>query len=120
MNVRITPMTPRLNGFFPREFSLRPSPDARCWYSLRAISEIRMKAAAGCFGCLTLLFLTMLVAGIAIPMAMDPSSMDGPALMVYGYASLMQTVGGSCCCLSSLAFVIFLALGMRGGGGDVE
>lgn len=79
-----------------------------------------MKAAAGCFGCLTLLFLTMLVSGIAIPYALDPTNLDGPTAMAYGYAGLMQTVGGSCCCLSSLAFVVFLALGMRGGSGDVE
>lgn len=78
-----------------------------------------MKVAAGCFGCLALVFLLVLAAGVAIPLVLDGD--DGGLSAVLGaQAGIMQWVGGGCCCLSSLAFVVFAALGMRGGNPEAE
>jgi hypothetical protein len=78
-----------------------------------------MKVAAGCFGCLALVFFAVLAGGVAIPYVIDAGE-GGLGAVLRTQAGIMQMVGGSCCCLSSLAFVVFAALGMRGGNPEAE
>ena len=78
-----------------------------------------MKVAAGCFGCLALVFLLVL-AVFSVPLFLDSDNWEGPLVIIADSAQTMRGVGGSCCCLSALGFVICLALGMRGGNPEAE
>jgi hypothetical protein len=76
-----------------------------------------MKIAAGCFGCLAVIFLFLAV-GWGFIVAMMPTDVQVSLGMVTAYVS---PASYGCCCLSALLTVVFLAVGMMGNkGSDIE
>lgn len=80
-----------------------------------------MKIAAGCFGCLALVFLGLAVAWGFIVTALSPVLADMPPDAAAATGSALawgSYLNGGCCCLSGLLAVVLLALGMRKGEGE--
>lgn len=76
-----------------------------------------MKIAAGCFGCLALIFLlAMMLTGTVISSiaAADPSI----AAEIAGFSAYIQYVNGGCCCLSGALCIILFAVGVSRGGNE--
>ena len=76
-----------------------------------------MKIAAGCFGCLALIFLlcTMLTGTLISSIAaVDP----GVAAQLAGFTAYIQYVNGGCCCLSGALCIILFAVGVSRGGSE--
>lgn len=76
-----------------------------------------MKIAAGCFGCLAFIFFVMIWVTGPILASLATASPDlyqtiGPVTAYLSY------VNYSCCCLSALLAIVFLAVGMMGGNKD--
>ncbi len=78
-----------------------------------------MKIAGGCFGCLTLILLgctLVLSFGSAFILEMLTSIDPTLAGTFAGAVGILSQVSGACCCFSSLAAVILLAIGFSSGG----
>lgn len=73
-----------------------------------------MKIAAGCFGCLAFIFfIAIWITGpIIASLATASPDVYQSLAPVVGYVSY---VNYSCCCLSALLAIVFLAVGMMGG-----
>jgi hypothetical protein len=81
-----------------------------------------LKYAAGCFGCLALMFFGLYLFmsfGLSIVLTAIPADMAvelAPVTTaISGIAGIVNAVSGSCCCLSAVAAVVFLAVGSMGG-----
>jgi hypothetical protein len=76
-----------------------------------------MKIAAGCFGCLALIFLllTMLTGTLISTIAsMDPNI----AAELGPFTAYIQYINGSCCCLSGALCIILFAVGVSRGNNE--
>jgi hypothetical protein len=72
-----------------------------------------MKIAAGCFGCLTFIFLALTLSwGIiwssVVTTAPELAMEVGPA------AAYVNYLNGTCCCLSATLMIVFLIVGSMG------
>ncbi|MBM4389641.1 MAG: hypothetical protein FJ090_00855 [Deltaproteobacteria bacterium] len=81
-----------------------------------------MKIAAGCFGCLALVFLLLtLLTGTLVGTisTMLVEADPGLAVTFASFSAYIQYLNGTCCCLSGALCIILFAVGMsRGGGGE--
>ncbi len=80
-----------------------------------------MKIAAGCFGCLALVFLlltlmTGTLVGTITTMLVEAD--PGLASTFATFSAYIQYINGSCCCLSGALCIILFAVGMSRGGGE--
>ena len=80
-----------------------------------------MKIAAGCFGCLALVFLlltvmtgTLIGTITAMLVEMDP----GLATTFASFSAYLQYLNGGCCCLSGALCIILFAVGMSRGNSE--
>ena len=78
-----------------------------------------MKIAGGCFGCLALMFMAFALMGAFVLPIVAPLQGDSPSILAYAYAWGTQ-VNGSCCCLSGVLAIVFLAIGFSGGNKDPD
>lgn len=76
-----------------------------------------MKIAGGCFGCLTLIMLILSMATGTILAQLFQAQPD-LAVSMGAYSGYIQYVNSSCCCLSGLLTVVFLAVGFMSGKKD--
>lgn len=78
-----------------------------------------MKIAAGCFGCLAVLFVAMMFATgtlIAAVTAANPEIGE----QISPLTDIIRYANGGCCCMSGTLAIVFLAIGMMGGKKDAE
>ena len=76
-----------------------------------------MKIAGGCFGCLTLILLILSLATSSILTAIYSAQPD-LAVSMGPISPYIQYVNSSCCCLSGLLTIVFLAVGFMSGKKD--
>ncbi len=76
-----------------------------------------MKIAAGCFGCLALVFfaLTLLTGTILSAIAAADPGLAADLAPVTAYA---QYINGGCCCFSGFLAIVLLAVGMSRGNNE--
>lgn len=72
-----------------------------------------MKIAAGCFGCLTFIFLALTLSWGMIWSSIVTASPD-LAMSMGAAAGYIQYLNGSCCCLSGVLMIVFLVVGSMG------
>ena len=73
-----------------------------------------MKIAAGCFGCLAMFFLLMMMASGPIVNLIATTDGDVHDVLAPFSAALLY-VNSGCCCLSGVLSIVFLAVGLMGG-----
>jgi len=78
-----------------------------------------LKIAAGCFGCLAVFFLLMMIA--STPIVNLIATADGDVQDALGpFADALLYVNSGCCCLSGVLAIVFLAVGLMGGKKDAD
>lgn len=70
-----------------------------------------MKYVGGCFGCLTIILMVLMTVSWALLPALVSENPDLAAI-IGGFMYPIQLGASSCCCLSGVAAVIFLAVGL--------
>lgn len=78
-----------------------------------------MKYAAGCFGCLALVFLALSLLTGTIVSQLAQAIPDQGAMIV-GLSAPFQYVNSGCCCLSGVLAIALFAIGSMGSKDPVE
>ncbi|MDP2311756.1 MAG: hypothetical protein Q8P41_02550 [Pseudomonadota bacterium] len=72
-----------------------------------------MKIAAGCFGCLAVLFLVVAMA-FSFGTAVIIQAVPDLAPLLGAWSGTASSVSGSCCCLSGVLAIVLLVAGSMG------
>lgn len=72
-----------------------------------------MKYAAGCFGCLALIFLALTL-GTSFLVSQLAQLVPEQGMMIASLAGPIQYVNGGCCCLSGVLAIALFAIGSMG------
>jgi hypothetical protein len=78
-----------------------------------------MKYAAGCFGCLALMFLA-LTFGTSFLIGQIAQLAPEQSMTILSLAQPLQYVNGGCCCLSGVLAIALFAVGSMGNKDVVE